>query len=86
MDRKFYMNKKEVSVFHVFPIARLGNVFPKSGVLPMAITKNGPAVYPISEAGEFCRIHENGDAFLFDGAEWVRIVLDSFDFVSRKHW
>ena len=47
------MNKREVSVFHVFPIARLGNVFPKAGVLPMAITKNGVVVYPISEAGEF---------------------------------
>jgi len=86
MDRKFFMNKKQITVFHVSPIARIGNVFPKAGVLPMAVTKAGTVVYPISEAGEFCRIHENGDAFLFDGESWVRIILETFDFVSRKRW
>jgi hypothetical protein len=81
MERKFFMgrDRHEVTVFHTHPIARLGNVFPKAGTAPRI--QNG---FELSEAGEFCRVHTNGDAFLFNDTEWLRVDLDTVDFVSRS--
>lgn len=85
------INKKHIKINHVMEIKRVGAVFPKSGV-DCIIIKNGRHVYDLSEAGEICRVHvsmlddrKDGDAFMYIDGEWIRVDLNTVDFVSRKY-
>ena len=73
------------------PIKSTGCVFPKEGMQATIITKNGRASFDLSDGGEFCRVHESisgddghCDAFMYVEGEWVRILLDTVDYVSKK--
>ena len=87
------INKRHVVINHVMPIAKVGAVFPKAGVQAVVITSKGRAAFDLSDGGEFCRIHQShqsqridGDAFVYIDGEWIRVDLNTVDFVSRKKW
>ena len=79
-----------VVINHVMPIAKVGAVFPKAGVQAVVITSKGRAAFDLSDGGEFCRIHQSqsidGYAFVYIDGEWIRVDLNTVDFVSRKKW
>lgn len=87
------INKRHVVINHVMPITKTGSVFPKAGVQCFVITPKGRTAFDLSEGGEFCRIHQShqsqsidGDAFMYIDGEWIRVDLNTVDFVSRKKW
>lgn len=87
------INKRHIAINHTMPIAKIGAVFPKAGVQAVVITSKGRAVFDLSEGGEFCRIHQShlsksidGDAFMYVDEKWIRVDLNTVDFVSRKKW
>ena len=86
------INKRYVEINHTQPVKKVGAVFPKDGVTPIAITAEGRVSYELSQAGEFCRIHtswidnkSDGDAFIYEDGNWIRIDLATVEFVARKY-
>lgn len=86
------INKRYVEINHVQPVKKVGAAFPKEGASPIAITAKGRIPYDLSQAGEFCRVHtswldgkSDGDAFIYEDGEWVKIDLNTVDFVQRQY-
>ena len=84
------INNKYVYIVHVAQIKQAGRAFPKEGILPMIITKNGKEQFNLSQDGAFCRVHYGifdtraaGDAFIYVDGEWIRLMLETIDFVSE---
>ena len=85
------INKKHIEINHVKPIKSVGAVFPKVGTQAIVITKNGREPFDLSDGGEFCRVHESisgddehCDAFMYVDGAWLRILLNTVEYVSKK--
>ena len=85
------INKKHIEINHVRPVKSTGAVFPKVGTQAIIITKNGRESFDISDGGEFCRVHESisgsdahCDAFMYVEGEWLKVLLDTVDYISKK--
>ena len=86
------INKRYVEINHVQPVKKVGAAFPIDGVTPIAITAQGRVPYELSQAGEFCRIHtswidgkSDGDAFIYEDGEWIKIDPATVEFVARSY-
>lgn len=86
------INKRYIEISHTQPVKKVGAVFPIDGVQAIAITAMGRIAYELSQAGEFCRVHfswidnkADGDAFIYDDGDWIRIDLSTVEFVARNY-
>ena len=86
------INNRYVEIDHVQPVKKVGAAFPKEGVTTIAITAAGRIPYDLSQAGEFCRVHtswldnrSDGDTFIYDDGNWIKIDVNTVLFVPRQY-
>ncbi len=80
LTMQIIIEKCYVEIRHTHPIAQVGFIYPKAGVVPRVAGS-----LEVSEGGNEYRIHANGDQFAYDGTNWHRVYdINSVDFVAKK--